>query len=147
MVRIYNDGWLTVLASTFADNRSGRGGGLYNASSAVAIVVNSSFGNNQATHGRRRHPQPWRVDSDQQQLCQQQRLRQCHPQLERHAHLYNNLLAGTCVNSGTLATSVNNFVQNGGCNATFSGTAYLASLGNYGGETANLCPFAQQPSD
>ena len=64
-------------------------------------------------------------------------------------YLRNSVLTGTCVNQGTLASSVHNFVSNGGCSAAYSGTPYLSTLGNYGGPStgsgAALQTFALLP--
>jgi predicted outer membrane repeat protein len=53
----------------------------------------------------------------------------------RNSLIANSLNGGDCVNLGTIATNVNNLVENGGCSAVLSGDPMLGPLQDNGGET------------
>ncbi|MCX6050463.1 MAG: right-handed parallel beta-helix repeat-containing protein, partial [Chloroflexi bacterium] len=129
---LYNNGTIMVQSSTFANNSSRRGGGLYGESSGQVTIVNSTFGGNSATEGGGIHNRGV-LTMTNSTLANNSGYGSGIHNWGGTLYLRNTLIAGTCMNQGTLATSVHNFVTNGSCGAAYSGTAYLSNLGNYGG--------------
>ncbi|HMG36403.1 MAG TPA: choice-of-anchor Q domain-containing protein, partial [Blastocatellia bacterium] len=115
---IGNLGTLTVINSTISGNSAPSGGGIANGSggsTATATVVNSTIALNSATTGGG-------VDN------------------KDTLNLTNTVIAGSvaggdCVNSGTLATNLNNLIQDGSCSPAVSGNPKLGMLQNNGGPT------------
>jgi hypothetical protein len=61
-------------------------------------------------------------------------------------YLRNSILAGGCVNLGSLAESINTLVWDGSCGAAFSGNAHLGPLMDYGGPTLTRSLLAGSPA-
>jgi uncharacterized repeat protein (TIGR01451 family) len=129
---IYNAGRLTVQNSTFVNNNSRRGGGLYNVSGYTATVSNSTFANNITQEGGGIHNRGLLTVTNSTFANNSGYGSSIH-NWNGTLHLINSLLTGSCINQGALATSVHNFVADGSCNAAYSGAAYHANLGDYGG--------------
>ena len=129
---LYNVGNLTVQNSTFVNNNSRRGGGLYNVSGYTATVTNSTFASNTTQEGGGIHNRGLLTVTNSTFAGNSGYGSSIH-NWNGTLHLSNSLLTGSCINQGVLATSVHNFVADGSCNAAHRGAAYLANLGNYGG--------------
>ncbi len=139
---IYNGGMLTVTHSTLAANHARRGGGIYNATSHATTVMNSTFGGNRAQEGGGIHNRGLLTVTNST-FAENSGYGSSIHNWNGTLQLVNSLLTGTCINQGTLAVSINNFVTDGGCGAVYSGTAYLSRLGDYGGPSTSAGPARQ----
>jgi len=111
---IFNTGSLTVINSTISGNTAGAGGGIFNMDTGTATLVNCTIANNTATTGGG-------IVND------------------GTLNLRNTIVAGSgggdCVNSGSVATNVNNLIQDGSCSPAVSGDPKLGPLQDNGGPT------------
>ncbi len=115
---IYNAGALTALNSTFSSNIGGYfggGGGLYNDGSAT--VQQSTFSGNLAGTGG------GLINATGRTLALTNTL------------LANNPLGGDCRNDGNITTNDHNLIEDGSCNAEFTGDPLLGPLTDNGGST------------
>lgn len=109
------DGILTINNSTLSNNSAtDSGGGIYNGD--MLKVNNSTFSGNSANNGGSIH------------------------NIFGWLYLENTILAnssngGDCYNNGTIATNVNNLIEDGTCNPALSGDPLLGPLANNGGAT------------
>ncbi|MCX7840245.1 MAG: DUF1565 domain-containing protein [Anaerolineae bacterium] len=153
---IYNNGMLTVRNSTFLGNSvtgdpdsNPSGGGIYNR--GTLIVSNSTFSGNQ-------------VDAFGGGIYNADTLTVSNSTFSGNvAAIYgggiynagtlnyaNTIIANSwdrdCINSGTISTNTNNLVQDGSCNATFSGNPMLGALANNGGTTQTFALQSNSPA-
>jgi CSLREA domain-containing protein len=154
---IYSWGQATVTNSTFSGNNAYKGAGIYNNLDS-ATVINSTFSDNSASlagggihnegtttvihstiSGNYAHTTGGGIYND----------------VLRTLHLRNSLLAnnrvstlpiGDCANSGTLATNVNNLIEDGSCSPAVSGDPVLGSLGDNGGSTQTFALLSGSPA-
>jgi uncharacterized repeat protein (TIGR01451 family) len=101
---IYNAGRLTVQNSTFVNNNSRRGGGLYNVSGYTATVSNSTFANNITQEGGGIHNRGLLTVTNSTFANNSGYGSSIH-NWNGTLHLINSLLTGSCINQGALATS------------------------------------------
>ncbi|MFN8446385.1 MAG: choice-of-anchor Q domain-containing protein, partial [Caldilineaceae bacterium] len=142
---LYNAGNLVVTASTFAANLVTRGGGLYNTTGYTASVINSSFANNSAGEGGGIHNRGVLTVTNSS-IANNGGYGSSLHNWNGTLYLRNSLLAGSCVNQGTLATNRNNLIESGNCNPAYTGPANLAALGNYGGNSQTFALLAGSPA-
>jgi len=131
---IFNNGTLTAGNSTFYNNSASNfGGGVYNAASKTATLINNTFSDNSASSG----------DS----IINYGTL-----------HISNNIIAnGThlsnCINdSGTVSTNINNLIEDNGTSGYECGTPAstadpnLAPLADNGGPTQTFALLSGSPA-
>ncbi len=118
---IGNDGTLTISNSTFSGNTAtGIGGGIDNYNGVLTISNSTLSGNSAATGGGINNSSSGTL------------------------HLKNNVVAnspsgGDCVNlASTLATNVNNLIEDGSCSPDFTGDPLLGPLTTNGGPTETM---------
>jgi len=66
-------------------------------------------------------------------------------------HLRNTIIAnspsgGDCANIGTIATNLNNLIENGSCSPALTGDPLLSPLGSYGGATQTFALLPGSPA-
>jgi len=152
---IENYGQMRIAQSTFVDNAvyhntGGRGGAIYNA--ALLTITNSTFSHNTAYSvystgnggGIDNHGSLWIYHStfsgNRVTSRYEERLG---GGIANHGalHLYNTIIAGSSNNVdnqdciGSLATNINNLIEDGSCDATLTGDPLLGPLVDYGGPT------------
>jgi uncharacterized delta-60 repeat protein len=113
----FNSGMLTVTNSTFSGNRSGKyDGGIGNEGSLSTLtIINSTFSDNESSGGGG-------VDIFGGILRLQNTI------------IANSVADSDCANSsGTIATDVNNLIEDGSCNPALSGDPLLGPLADNGG--------------
>lgn len=109
-------GVLEIENCTFSNNTAvGFGGGLVN--NATAVLTNNTFSGNSAPIGAGVFVG---VNKDLSLV---------------NTIIANSLVGSDCANSGTISTNLNNLIEDGSCDATYSGDPSLSYLGNYGGST------------
>jgi hypothetical protein len=114
---MFNSGMLTVTNSTFSGNQSGKyGGGIENEGSLSTLtIINSTFSDNESSGGGG-------VDIFSGILRLQNTI------------IANSVADSDCANySGTIATDVNNLIEDGSCNPALSGDPLLGPLADNGG--------------
>jgi len=117
---IFNQGGpngLMVINSTISGNTAPLGGGIYNPPPDVATVVNSTISGNSGILGG------GILNGGTATLNL------------RNTIIAGSLGGGDCVNQGTIATNVNNLIQDGSCTPALSGDPKLGPLQNNGGPT------------
>jgi CSLREA domain-containing protein len=121
---IYNQSGIVIIEnSTISDNSSSIGyGGILNGSGATLIITHSTLADNI-------------ILGSSADVLNQGTL-----------YLRNSILAGGCVNLGSLAESINTLVWDGSCGAAFSGNAHLGPLMDYGGPTLTRSLLAGSPA-
>jgi hypothetical protein len=125
---IQNSGTLTISNSTFSTNSStSSGGGIDGSGGTTLTISNSTFSGNSAPVGGG-------VANRGGTL-----------------HLRNSLIAnspsgGDCFNTGTLATNLNNLIEDGSCGAALSGDPLLSPQGSYGGATQTFALLPGSPT-
>ena len=123
---IFNGGQvtMTVTNSTFYNNSALSGAGIYNASGGLTLTVtNSTFYNNAPDFGE--GFQGCITNSAGSTL-----------------NMSNTIIArsfGTdCSNLGTIATHVNNLIEDGSCSPDFEGDPLIVGFGDFGGPTMTM---------
>jgi len=117
---INNVGLMTVTNSTFSGNTaSNKGGGIYNTGGTLT-VRNSTLSSNSASSGNGGGIN-----------------------FETGLFNYSNTIianhtSGDCVNTGSIGTNINNWVQDGSCAPLKSGDPLLGPLANNGGSTETM---------
>ncbi len=127
---LYSNGTLTVNNSTIAYNSANSGGGGIMVSGS-ATIKNSTIANNSALWGN------------------------IYIYAGSTFHMMNTIIANStvnCYNFGTIATNVNNLIEDGTCNSGttlsgyISGDPKLGALANNGGNTLTLALLANSPA-
>jgi hypothetical protein len=125
-IRNGSSGTLTIVNSTLSGNSARLGGGIDNGGDALTII-NSTLSGNSADSGGGIHNNGDTL------------------------HLRNNIIAnspsgGDCLNLGTIATNLNNLIENGSCSPALSGDPLLSPLGSYGGSTQTFALLLGSPA-
>jgi CSLREA domain-containing protein len=151
---IFNQGTLTVNNSTFNGNLTTEqfsgGGGIYN--NATGSVNNSTFsGNSSRNGGGIRNTGTLTVDNSTFSGNSASNNGGIYNWYSSTLHLRNSLIAnspagGDCGNSGTIATNINNLIEDGSCFPALSGDPLLGPLGNYGGSTQTFALLPGSPA-
>jgi predicted outer membrane repeat protein len=148
---INNQNTLTVLNTTFSDNTAFRGGGIYNDETRTIHVNNSTFGNNNVEEGGGIHNRGVMTVTFSTFYGNSASFGSAVQNWNGTMTLTNNIMAGNtgsttqCLNEGTLASSVNNLITGGSCNAALTVDPLLSSLGDYGGNTETFGLLAYSP--
>lgn len=121
-IKIQSDGGARVTNSTISGNTAqNRGGGIHNTGSLTLTLSNSTISGNGANRGGG-------IYNNQT--------------LDFSNTVVANSLSGEdCLSSGTIATNINNLVEDGRCGAAFSGDPLLSPLQDNGGPTLTHNPL------
>jgi hypothetical protein len=124
---IFNDGNLTIINTTISGNTAGSGGGIFNAAAGVMTIVNATINGNTAASGS------GAVNAGTLSFT-------------------NTIIAGgqgggaDLQNSGTIASNVNNLIQDGSGSPAVTGDPLLGPLQNNGGPTFTHALLAGSPA-
>lgn len=125
---LYNNSRLWVYNSTLASNvADGDGGGLINDASGTLTLSNSTLNNNSAVA----------IGGGVRNLGELEYL---------NTIIANSPNGGDCFNTGTISANFNNLVEDGSCNADFSGDPSLGDLADNGGTTQTCALLSDSPA-
>ncbi|MDY6991090.1 MAG: choice-of-anchor Q domain-containing protein [Pseudomonadota bacterium] len=130
-------GQMIVLNSNFFNNSASSGGGISNRGEhSDLIVANTLFANNRAqSQGGGIHNLAGELTVINNTFVANQSAQGGHSIWNQgFFHLKNTLMADTsqqglqCINEGTIATNIQNLIEDGSCHASYSGNPYLKQL-------------------
>ncbi len=149
---IHNAGPLTINNSTFSSNNAFTGAGIHNNSSSTVTVSNSTFsGNSAGNSGGVLYNDGTATISHGTLSGNSAPIHGGGIYNNNTLHLRNSLIANSssgedCYNIGTLATNINNLMEDGSCSPALSGDPFLGPLGSYGGSTQTLPLLFNSPA-
>ena len=146
---INSGGTLTITNATINGNSASSGGGINNPSGGTLTVINSTINGNSASQGGG-------IDNGGTATVVNTTISSntgggVLNQMGATLNLTNTIIGGStvaadCVNSGTVATNLNNLIQDGSCSPAVSGNPNLGPLQINGGPTPTRALLAGSPA-
>jgi hypothetical protein len=124
---IQNSGTLTLSSSTFSGNSGDEGGGIDSSGGSTLTISTSTFSGNSADFGGG-------IANRGATLTLSNSL------------IANSPSGGDCGNAGTMASNLNNLIEDGSCSPAVSGDPLLSPLGSYGGATQTFALLPGSPA-